>query len=250
MVTAVTNPPSLAVTIAYDGSPVPPTNAGTYAVSAMIDDVDYQGVANGSLVVAKAQAVVSLGNLVRDYDGTPQVVTATTEPAGLTVAVTYAGSPTPPSDLGLYPVTATVVERNYQGSASGTLSILAESLSDWRARYFTPEQIASGQAADSADPDCDGLVNLAEYALGTNPLSATPSLTGAKNPDGLVLTFQRPKGLPDVSYAAESSEDTLHWNPCLLEVVVDGPVQSMRARDPLASGDPARRFIRLKFTRQ
>ena len=64
----------------------------------------------------------------------------------------------------------------------------------------------------------------------------------------LVLTFERPSGQPDVLYAAESSDDLIHWNSCLVEMVVDGPVQTMRAIDPLTSGNPARRFISLRFT--
>ena len=128
-------------------------------------------------------------------------------------------------------------------------SIAAESLENWRARCFSPEQITAGQAADDADPDRDGLVNLAEYALGTSPLAFTPPLTAVKNSAGLVLTFERPAGLPDVLYAAASSDDLIHWNPCLLEMVADGPVQTMRAIDPLTSGNPARRFIALRFTK-
>jgi hypothetical protein len=52
-----------------------------------------------------------------------------------------------------------------------------------------------------------------------------------------------------VLYAADSSDDLIHWNPCVLEMVADGPVQTMRAIDPLTSGNPARRFISLRFTK-
>ncbi len=50
-------------------------------------------------------------------------MTVTTDPAGLIAAVTYNGSTTAPSAVGSYPVTATVSDANYQGSASGTLII-------------------------------------------------------------------------------------------------------------------------------
>jgi hypothetical protein len=133
---------------------------------------------------------------------------------------------------------------------STALSIAPKSIESWRERWFSPEKTAAGQAADDADPDRDGLVNLAEYALGANPLVFTPPLTAVKNSDGLVLTFDRPGGLTDVLYAAESSDDMIDWKPCLLEMVADGPAkQTMRAVDPLTSGNPARRFISLRFTK-
>jgi hypothetical protein len=74
-------------------------------------------------------------------------------------------------------------------------------------------------------------------------------LAAVKTSAGLVLTFERPGGLPDVQYAAVSSDDLIHWAPCLLEMVADGPVQTMRAIDPLTEGNPARRFISLRFTK-
>lgn len=138
---------------------------------------------------------------------------------------------------------------NYQGGAGGTLTITGQPLAVWQTQNFTPAQITAGDAADAADPDHDGLENLAEYALGTDPNHATPPLTGSLGPSGFSITFTRPKGLPDVSYAAESSADLGSWAPVSLVIIADGPVQAVRATDPLNLGDPARRFLRLKFTR-
>jgi hypothetical protein len=138
------------------------------------------------------------------------------------------------------------------GAASGTATVTVTetwSYARWRTASFTPEQAAAGEAAETADPDGDKLPNLAEYALGTDPHAFTPPLGAARTGEGLVLTFQRPRGLPDVDYAAESSDDLIHWTPRVLELVVDGPLQTMRAVDPLTTGDPARRVIRLRFTK-
>jgi len=233
-------------------TPATAPNAGTAPQSVTFtptDSSNYDTAAgNVSVTVAQAAATVTLGDLTQTYDGTPKSASATTDPLGLSVALTYDGSATAPTNVGDYGVVATVMNPNYQGAANGTLSILPETLAEWKARYFTPEQISAGQADDDADPDHDGLVNLAEYALGANPLAFTPPLTAVRNESGLVLTFQRPKGLPDVQYAAESSEDMIQWSPCTLEMVTDGPVQTMQAVDPLTSGNPAQRFIRLRFT--
>ena len=150
-----------------------------------------------------------------------------------------------PGDTGNYLTASTTV--SVQSAAFQ--AIAQESLESWRTRCFSPAQVAAGLAADNADPDGDGLVNLAEYALGTNPFAFTTPLTALNGRSGLVLTFYRPSGLPDVLYAADSSEDLINWNPCTVEMVADGPLQTMRAVDSLRSGNPARRFISLRFTR-
>lgn len=121
--TATTDPPGKSVSFTYNNSPVAPVNAGSYAVTATIDDADYQGSASGTLVIAKATATVILGNLSHTWDGTAKVATATTNPAGKSVFFTYNSSPTPPSNVGSYTVVGVISDANYQGSASGTLVI-------------------------------------------------------------------------------------------------------------------------------
>ena len=121
--TVATVPAGLNVTVTYNGTGTLPTNVGTYAVTALVDEVDYQGSATGVLTVTKADAQVNLVNLVQPYDGTARTVTTTTSPTGLTVSVTYNGSATAPTDVGSYVVTGLVNEANYQGSAVGVLAV-------------------------------------------------------------------------------------------------------------------------------
>lgn len=73
--------------------------------------------------VTKAAATVVLGDLTPTYDGDPKNATATTTPAGLTVNLTYNGSPTAPTDAGSYGVVATISDPIYEGSASGSFVI-------------------------------------------------------------------------------------------------------------------------------
>ena len=75
------------------------------------------------LVVGKAAATVTLGNLSQLYTGTAKTVTATVAPAGQPVTVTYNGTTAAPSDAGSYAVVATVNSANYQCTTSGTLNI-------------------------------------------------------------------------------------------------------------------------------
>ncbi len=58
---------------------------------------------------------------------------------------------------------------------SGTSSITGPIYSNWQGTEFTAAQISAGDAAPTADADKDGLSNLAEYALGTDPNTATVS---------------------------------------------------------------------------
>ena len=123
LVTATTVPSGLTVDITYDGSATAPTNAGSYAVSATINDSNYSGTTSGTLTVAKADATITLAGLTATYDGAPKPVTATTNPSGLTVNITYNGSSVEPTDAGSYAASAAVDDVNYAGTASGTLEI-------------------------------------------------------------------------------------------------------------------------------
>ncbi|GAA0894041.1 hypothetical protein GCM10009122_37210 [Fulvivirga kasyanovii] len=121
--TATTTPSGLTVDFTYDGSGTAPTNVGTYALEATINDANYEGSASGTFEITKATATVSLGTTSVVYNGSPQSATATTTPSGLTVDFTYDGSGTPPSEVGTYALEATINDPNYTGSASGTFEI-------------------------------------------------------------------------------------------------------------------------------
>jgi hypothetical protein len=118
-----TVPAGLPVSITYDGEPLPPVAAGSYPVEAKIEDPNYEGEAADMLVVAKAAATVSLGALAQSFDGLPKMVSVSTEPAGLAVAVTYNGRSMPPAAAGKYAVVVTIEEANHAGTATGTLVV-------------------------------------------------------------------------------------------------------------------------------
>ncbi len=117
------SPEGLTVELAYVGSDGPPLNAGSYGVTAAINDPNYVGSASGTLVVEKAPVAVALSNLSQTYDGSRKSITVTTSPASIGFAVVYNNDATPPTDAGSYPVTVTVTDSNYAGSASGVLVV-------------------------------------------------------------------------------------------------------------------------------
>ncbi len=247
-VSTTTDPAGLSVAITYDGSTIAPTNAGSYKVEANITHPNYQGSTSGTLVISRGSATIDLGGLTHVFDGTPKSITTATTPGDLSVSVTYDNAASLPIESGSYAVTATVSDPNHIGTTSGTLVISpGNDIESWRNEHFTDAQILAGLAANDADPDHDGLANLAEYALGLDPHQSTQQPSASLGPDGLSMIFTRPANLPDVTYAAESSEDLVKWNPLILEVIRPGETETVRVADPLASGNPTRRFLRLRF---
>jgi len=152
-VTAATTPAGLPVTVTYKGSTAVPVNAGSYAVTATVNDTNYGGTATGTLVIAKATAGISLGKLLVSYDGSQKTPVVFTDPANKTVTLTYNGLSTAPTAIGSYAVVATIDDSNYQGTASGTFEITGQPLIlSFQAAprlYYLVADIASFTASDN-----------------------------------------------------------------------------------------------------
>jgi len=87
----------------------------------------------------------------------------------------------------------------------------------WRQDHFKTAE-NSGKAADTADADGDGLPNLIEYALGTNPMSAEGDQGAQAAPtpgivDGRMrLNFAIPAAVPtELTYEIQASSDLVQW---------------------------------------
>lgn len=203
-----------------------------------------------SINVTPSSATVTLGNLTQEFDGTPRPVTATTTPSGLPVEITYDGSITPPVAPGSYAIEANITSPNYQGGNSGQLTVTGSLFTNWQSDTFTPEQISSGEANPTADPDKDSLPNLVEYALGTSPLTPTPPLTATSDGEFLTLTFDHPLEITDINYGAQLSNILSDWSPLALEVIGEtNTTRTLRARTPIPA-DADSLFIRLKLELQ
>ncbi len=94
--------------------------------------------------------------------------------------------------------------------AAGALTFTvpaASPIEAWRQFYFGPGATNSGNAADEADPEKDGIFNLAEYVLaGSNPLqSSTGALpVGGKSGTAPTFTFTRNLSATDVTLTIEA----------------------------------------------
>ena len=162
----------------------------------------YTGSQAYSLVVGKATATVTPGNLSQTYTGSPLAATATTNPTGLTVVFTYNGSPTAPTTAGTYPVVATINNPNYQGSATGTLIInKAQPVVTWVA----PAAITYGMAlsATQLNANSGGIAGTFVYT----PAAGTILNAGANQT--LSVTFT-PTDTTDYNNATQTVQITVN----------------------------------------
>jgi Domain of unknown function (DUF5060) len=132
-----------------------------------------------------------------------QIVQLGFDPAGLTA--------------GTYNATLTVNTSDPLLSATNfpiSFTILSP-LNAWRLANFNTAQ-NSGNAADSADPDHDGLINILEYAFNTDPNLPTASpISVAIVGNHLTITFKRSHPAPaDLSYTPQVAADLTSgiWN--------------------------------------
>jgi sugar lactone lactonase YvrE len=156
-----------------------------------------KGTANGSLVMtdnnlnlarstqtislsgtaAPATAVVKLSGLSQTFTGAPVRAAASSNPAGLKMALTYNGKTTAPTAAGSYAVAATVAEVNYQGSATGTLVIAKATPA---IAWASPAAIAYGTALTTKQLNATSKVPgkfAYSPALGTKPAKGTAKLS-------------------------------------------------------------------------
>ncbi len=129
-------------------------------------------------------------------------------------------------------------------SSSATV-IVQRTYDQWAANKGLPP------SSDALDSDGDGLPNLVEYVLGTNPGAPTagPAMT-LHEPEGLSLTFNASKDAVGVTIIPETST-TLSpdsWtSPSLVQLSdVNFATESWKASVPLTN---PRAFLRLRVTR-
>jgi hypothetical protein len=119
----------------------------------------------------------------------------------------------------------------------------------WRQTYFGSTANANA-AADGADPDHDGLPNLSEAVLGTNPVLADQlSVVAPQITTGLPgLVYERVKAFTDVDLIPQVSGDLIHWRSGAsifsITVLLDlGPKE--RVRTSLLTPTDSPMFVRL-----
>jgi autotransporter-associated beta strand protein len=118
----------------------------------------------------------------------------------------------------------------------------------WRQGWFGTSE-ATGNAANDADPDADGVVNLLEYGLGGDPTTAENDLLPVQTLDAghLKLSFSR---IADgtLTYSVEASDDLASWTSVWNSTGADNTEGVVTVTDPEALSAHVRRFLRLRVT--
>lgn len=262
-VTAVTSPVGLVVDFTYDGGTSAPTNAGPYAIVGTVNEANYQGSANGTLVIAKAdQTITFTGPANQPYSAAPVALSATAS-SGLAVTFTVVSGPATVAgdSLTLTGAGAVTVRATQDGDANRNAApavdrsfTVTANFASWRlARFTEGELLDANISGPNADPDHDGFANLLEYALGFEPKSATTTglpHVGIEGSDW-AYTYTRPADRTDVTYAVEMSTNLSGWGTGGVVhslVSTSGGTETWRAKYPLASA--ANVFFRLTVTGQ
>lgn len=124
-------------TVTVTGVTLAGADAGKYSLS--------RSTYTTTASILQAAVTVTLGDLIRTYTGSPLAPRVTTTPAGLSIDMTGA----PQTNAGsYYPVTATVSNPNYQGSASGTF-VINRAAQPALILTATPDRITIGGAGST-----------------------------------------------------------------------------------------------------
>jgi hypothetical protein len=139
--------------------------------------------------------------------------------------------------------------------ALGGLAFAVQSpFAAWQAVQFGFNAADPSIAGPNADPDGDGLSNLAEHTLGLNPLAANiapwrVALTNVSGQNYLSVTFNRSPAATDVMIDAQSagSLTTPAWSGGSVLTLLNTPT-TFSARDTVPVSAATNRFLRLRFT--
>jgi chitodextrinase len=117
----------------------------------------------------------------------------------------------------------------------------------WRDDYFGQTD-NTGDAADDADPDGDGIVNLLEYALGSEPDSSAsrPDVTSQILDLKLQITFT--PQCSDITYIIEASSDLSDWSDQTDVTSLLTVGESYTHTDSVTLSAGTKRFLRLKVS--
>lgn len=125
----------------------------------------------------------------------------------------------------------------------------------WRQDNFGANAGNAAIAGNLADPDGDGLSNLVEYALATNPLASNPNAVAVSQATigadkYLRLTITKNPAATDVTYSVETTGDLAtsgSWSSSTA-VVETNSATTLQVRDSVSMSAAAKRFIRLRVS--
>ncbi len=129
------------------------------------------------------------------------------------------------------------------------------SYEEWRGQSFSTSEITDATISGPlADPEGDGLRNLAEYALGTEPKVADAPSATRLDSTARSIVFKRRSQVGDVSYTVETSTDLVTWKSGVdrtgpsTTTPLDPEWDSVTVPSLTALSSPTRHFLRLRIS--
>jgi hypothetical protein len=227
-------------------------------------DLTARFISPGNVITASASAggIINPTGAVLVPPGASQTFTLTPQPGFATTALSVNGSAQPLAD------TYSFTNVNAAQTISATFAISA--FSSWRVTHFGPNWNNTAVAGDLIDLDRDGIVNLLEYALGTDPNApGNNPLPHSSNSVGrLAIHFQRAVAANDITLTVQGADSpTGPWTNLARSVngaatigltdgvgITENPAgarTTVEVRDLYLLTNPAhpRRFLRLEVQR-
>ena len=230
---------------------IPNVNAGDYQLTARVKKWTSRGIIQMAIAQDPSGPFTNIGDPYDLYSSTDLYTDLEALPVSFTtdgdkyLRFTVVGKN--PSSSNFWVLLDTI---SLEPTSHGT----GASIGAWRAAYFgTAEN--SGDAADLADPDGDGIPNLIEYATGTYPTMPNASpVSAAWNGNHLAIIFNRARDATDIIYQVLAGNDLSPATPIWSSETTPYPggsapfIQTI-VTDPQEIGDSPTRFLILKVER-
>ncbi len=220
-VTATTTPTGLSYTVTYDGSTTLPSNAGTYAVVATINETNYTGSVSGTLTIGKATLTVTADDKSMTYGGAVPALTDTT--TGLvnsdtlsSLGISLGTTATSSSNAGTYTISVSgpATLANYTPTYNnGTLTINKAALTI----TADDKSMTYGGTVPALTDTTTGLVN--SDTLSSLGISLGTTATSSSNAGTYTISVSGPATL--ANYTPTYNNGTLTVNKATLTVTAD-----------------------------
>ena len=195
----------------------------------------------GDLLVRPAPVNIDLGERLAFRCGRGRGLWVQGVPEGVEVEIEYNGTNSIPGTLGEHEYRLRIEDPNYEASqAKGSFQIVERTYEVWSGRFLG----ATGFAGPEDDPDHDGISNLLEFALDTDPLVANDGVPFVVGGDG-VFSGVVAKELVGASLAIEASSDLRSWREVVPSWKVEGGARVWNWTAP----EPLRSFVRIRVDR-
>jgi hypothetical protein len=204
-VTVTTSPAGLTpVTVTYDGSAVSPVNAGNYAVAATLSNSQYVGSASGTLVIAKANQVITFAAIPNQLPSNPPFTVTATSSSGLPISFSASG-------------TCTVAGNTVNITSNGSCSITASQAGGTNfnaatsvTRTFTIGQAAATLTLGNLNQTFDGTpkaISVTTAPFGLSGVSVT--YNGSATAPSAIGSYAVIASLTNIDYTAPGANGTL-----------------------------------------